>query len=81
MVNELIGEVKRVFQDQESAALGRVWTTYQTVLQENMLAKVDNTFNMPHLHKQPAERRGVPVGSALSVSNETWVAAKTAPVV
>ncbi|CAM9858498.1 unnamed protein product, partial [Ascophyllum nodosum] len=47
-VDELIEEVRRVFAAQESAALGRVWTTYQAVLQEIMLAKGDNTFKLPH---------------------------------
>ncbi|CAN0327201.1 unnamed protein product, partial [Ascophyllum nodosum] len=45
-VDELIEEVKRVFTAQESEALGRVWTTYQSVLEKIMLAKGDNDFKM-----------------------------------
>ena len=76
-VDEVIAEVRRVFEQQEPAVLGRVWTTYQSVLQEIMLAKGDNTFKLPHLHKQTAERRGAPIGMALPVSAEAWAAAHT----
>ncbi|CAM9963095.1 unnamed protein product, partial [Ascophyllum nodosum] len=51
-VDELIEEVGRVFAAQDVAVLGRVWTTYQAVLEQIMLAKGDNTFKLPHLHKQ-----------------------------
>ena len=71
-VDELIEEVRRVFAAQESAALGRVWTTYQAVLQEIKLAKGDNTFKLPHLHKQTAERRGVAIPASMPVSEEAW---------
>ena len=74
-VDELIEEVRRVFAAQESAALGRVWTTYQAVLQEIMLAKGDNTFKLPHLHKQTAERRGVAILASMPVSEKAWLAA------
>ncbi|CAM9148237.1 unnamed protein product, partial [Laminaria digitata] len=56
-VDDLIKEVKRVLSAQDSAVLGRVWTTYQAVLQE-MLAKGDNPFKLRHPHKQTAQRRG-----------------------
>lgn len=77
-VDELVTEVHRIFDEQEPAVLGRVWTTYQAVLQEIMLAKGDNTFKIPHLHKQTAERHGAPIGMALPVSAEAWAAAQTA---
>ena len=76
-VDEVIAEVRRVFEQQEPAILGRVWTTYESVLQEIMLAKGDNAFKLPHLHKQTAERRGAPIGMALPVSAEAWAAAHT----
>ena len=41
-VDELIDEVGRVFAAQDVAVLGRVWTTYQAVLEQIMLAKGDN---------------------------------------
>ena len=69
-VDEVIAEVRRVFEQQEPAVIGMVWTTYQSVLQEIMLAKGDNTFKLHHLHKQTAERRGAPIGMALHVSAE-----------
>ena len=74
-VDELIEEVKRVFTAQESEALGRVWTTYQSVLEKIMLAKGDNDFKMPHLHKKTANRRGAPIPRALPCSEEAWLAA------
>ena len=76
-VDEVIAEVRRVFEQQEPAVLGRVWTTYQSVLQEIMLANGDNTFKLPHLYKQTAERPGAPIGMALPISAEAWAAAHT----
>ena len=74
-MDDIITEVRRVFEQQDPAVLGRVWTTYQAVLQKIMLAKGDNTFKLPHLHKRTAERRGAPIGMALPVSDEAWAAA------
>ena len=51
-VDELVTEVRWIFDAQQPAVLGRVWTTYQAVLQEIMPAKGDNTFKIPHLHKR-----------------------------
>ena len=75
-VDELIVEVKRVFDEQDSATLGRVWTTYQAVLEQIMLAKGDNTFKLPHLHKETRARRGGSIARALPCSNAAWVAAQ-----
>ena len=74
-VDELIAEIRRAFEEQSSATLGRVWTTYQAVLQEIMLAKGDNTFKLPHLHKQTAAHRGAPIPPCMPVSEEAWLAA------
>ena len=69
-MGELIEEVKRVFIAQESEALGRVWTTYQSVLEQIMLAKGDNDLKMPHLHKKTANRRGAPIPRGLRLARE-----------
>ena len=74
-VDELIEEVGRVFAAQDVAVLGRVWTTYQAVLEQIMLAKGDNTFKLPHLHKQTAARRGASIVQALPCSEEAWLKA------
>ena len=74
-VDELIEEVGRVFVAQEAVVLGRIWTTYQAVLEQIMLAKGDNTFKLPHLHKQTADRRGASIARALPCSEEAWLKA------
>ena len=74
-VDELIEEVKRVFDEQEPAALAKVWTTYQAVLERIMLAKGDNTFKLPHLQKATNGRRGATIERALPVSQAAWDAA------
>ena len=76
-VDELIDEVKRAFSEQDSAVLGRVCTNYQAALQEVMLVTGDNTFKLPHLHKQTAQRRGAPIVRAMPCSEEAWLAART----
>ncbi|CAN0455456.1 unnamed protein product, partial [Pylaiella littoralis] len=55
-VDELVTEVERACWAQKPETLGRVWTTLQSVLQEIMLARGDNTFKLPHLRKQTAAR-------------------------
>ena len=75
-IRDSIVEVKRVFDEQDSATLGRVWTTYQAVLEQIMLAKGDNTFKLPHLHKETRARRGGSIARALPCSNAAWVAAQ-----
>ncbi|CAM9375651.1 unnamed protein product [Laminaria digitata] len=74
-VDELIEEVGRVFAAQDAAVLGRVWTTYQAVLEQIMLAKGDNTFKLPRLHKQTAARRGASIVRALPCNEEAWLKA------
>ena len=74
-MDELIEEVKRVFTALESEALGIVWTTDQSALEQIMLAKGDNDFKMPHLHKKTANRRVAPIPRALPCSEESWLAA------
>lgn len=49
---ELNAEIMQLFAVQDSGTLGRVWTAYQAVLQDIMLAKGDNIFKLPHLHKE-----------------------------
>ena len=46
-VDELVTEVRRIFDAQQPAVLGRVWTTYQAVLQEIMLAKGTTPLRFP----------------------------------
>ena len=55
--------------------LGKVWTTYQAVLEQIMLAKGDNTFKLPHLRKATNSRRGWSIVRALPVSQAAWDAA------
>ena len=57
-IGDLIAEVNTAFNAQGPEKLGAVWTTLQTILQEIMLAKGDNTFKLPHLKKATTERRG-----------------------
>ena len=64
-----------MFDEQDSATLGRVWTTYQAVLEQIMLAKGDNTFKLPHLQKATNGRRGATIERALPVSQAAWDAA------
>lgn len=74
-VDELVEEVKRVFAAQDAETLDRVWTTYQSVLEQIMLARGDNTFKTPHLKKQTNARRRTSIARALPVSQEAWDAA------
>ena len=74
-VDELIEEVKRVFDAQEPATLAKVWTTYQAVLEQIMLAKGDKTFKLPHLCKATNSHRGSSIVRALPVSQAAWNAA------
>ena len=73
-VDELIVEVKRVFDAQDSATFGRVWTTYQAVLEQMTISKGDNTLKLPHLHKETSARRGASISRALPCSDEVWIA-------
>lgn len=75
-VDELIVEVKRAFDEQDSDTLGRVWTTYQAVLEQIMLAKGDDTFKLPHLHKETRARCGGSIPRALPCRDAAWVAAQ-----
>lgn len=77
-VDELVAEVERAFWAQKSEVLGRVWTTLQSVLQEIMLAKGDNTFKLPHLRKQTAARRDEALPAGLPCSVEAWEASQAA---
>lgn len=74
-VDELVAEVKRAFNEQAPATLGKVWTTLQAVLQEIMLAKGDNTFKLPHSKKDKAEKA---LSRELPCSPEAWTAAQAA---
>lgn len=77
-VNDLIAEIKRAFAEQESAILGRGWTSLQAISQEMMLAKGDNTFRLSYLKKQTNKRRGTPLPRELPCSPEPWEAAQKA---
>lgn len=77
-VDELVAEVKRAFDAQAPATLGKVWTTLQAVLQEIMLAKGDNTFKLPHLGKDKAASAGTPLPRELPCSPEAWASAQAA---
>lgn len=77
-VDEMIAEVKRAFDAQTPATLGKVWTTLQAVLQEIMLAKGDNTFKLPHLGQDKAARAGTPIPRELPCSPEAWAAGQAA---
>ena len=74
-VDELIEEVKRVFEAQSGDVLAKVWMTYHAVLEQIMLSKGDNAFKLPHLRKATAARRGRPVDRSLRVSAAAWDAA------
>ncbi|CAN0514412.1 unnamed protein product, partial [Ectocarpus sp. 12 AP-2014] len=71
-VDELVAEVQRAFWAQKSETLDRVWTTLQSILQEVMLARGDNTFKLPHLHKQTAACRNEAIPLELPCSQEAW---------
>ena len=79
MVDELVAEVERAFRAQKPETLDRVWTTLQSVLQEIMLARGDNTFRLPHLHKKTAARRNEAIPPELPCSQEAWQASEAAP--
>lgn len=74
--DEVIGEVKRVFDAQDPGTLSRAWTTYQSVLEQIMLVKSDNTFKLPHLHKETASRAGRPIAIAVPCSEGAWLEAQ-----
>eukprot|EP00904_Undaria_pinnatifida_P000538 jgi/Undpi1/10485/HiC_scaffold_29.g12935.m1 len=78
-IDQLVAEVERAFWAQTPATLGNVWTTLQSVLQEVMLARGDNTFKLPHLRKATAARRGTPIPAELPCSHEAWQAAHSIP--
>eukprot|EP00903_Cladosiphon_okamuranus_P013516 g12588.t1 len=78
-VDQLVTEVERAFWAQKSEVLGRVWTTLQNVLQEIMLARGDNTFKLPHVRKQTAERRNEALPAELPCSQEAWVRSQATP--
>ncbi|CAN0029650.1 unnamed protein product [Pylaiella littoralis] len=75
-VDELIAEVKRAFDAQAPATLGKVWTTLEAILQEIMLAKGDNTFKLPRLKKDRATNAGTPIPRELPCSPEAWTSAE-----
>ncbi|CAN0166365.1 unnamed protein product [Laminaria digitata] len=77
-IDDLIAEVKTAFDAQTTEKLGAVWTTLQSILQEIMLAKGDNTFKLPHLKKATTERRGGSIPMELPCSQEAWEAAQSA---
>ena len=76
-IDDLIAEVRTAFGAQTSEKLGAVWTTLQSILQEIMLAKGDNTFKLPHLKKASAVGRGVSIPMELPCSQEAWEAAQS----
>ncbi|CAM9488852.1 unnamed protein product, partial [Ectocarpus sp. 6 AP-2014] len=78
-VDQLVTEVERAFWAQKPETLGRVWTTLQSVLQEIMLARGDNTFKLPHLRKQTATRRNEALPVELPCSQEAWDKSQAAP--
>eukprot|EP00903_Cladosiphon_okamuranus_P017611 g16221.t1 len=78
-VDELVAEEDRAFWAQKPETLDRVWTTLQSVLQEIMLARGDNTFKPPHLRKQTAARRNEALPAELPCSQEAWDKSQAAP--
>ena len=77
-IEELVTEVKRAFNAQKADKLEAVWTTLQAVLEQIMLAKGNNTFKLPHKHKETEARKGRPIGPEMPCSSEAWVAAQDA---
>ena len=67
-MDELIVEVKRAFEEQSPATLGKVWVSLQVILQEIIIAKGDNTFKLPHLKKDKAASSGSPIPREMPLS-------------
>ncbi|CAN0083821.1 unnamed protein product, partial [Pylaiella littoralis] len=78
-IDQRVAEVERAFWAQSSDTLDRVCTTLQSVLQEIMLARGDNTIKLPHLHKLTAARRNEAIPRELPCSQEAWAASQAAP--
>lgn len=77
-MDELIAEVKRAFDAQQLATLGKVWTTLQAILQEIKLARGDNTFNLLPLKKDTAAHARTYLSREFACSPEAWAAAAEA---
>ncbi|CAN0378396.1 unnamed protein product, partial [Pylaiella littoralis] len=67
-IDQLVAEVEWAFWAQTPGTLGSVWTTLQSVLQEVMLARGENTFKIPHLRKATAARRSTSIPPELPCS-------------
>ena len=69
-MDELNAEVKRAFEEQSPATLGKVWVSFQAILQEIIIGKGNNIFKLPHLKKDNAASSGSPIPKEMPLSPE-----------
>lgn len=77
-IDELIAAVNDAFDCDPPETLGKVWTTLQAVLQEIMLCKADNKYELPQLRKDTLATRGERHPRELPCSEEAWEVAQDA---
>lgn len=70
MIDDLIAQPKTAIDAQTSQKLRAVWTTLQSILQDIMLSKGDNTFILPRLKKATTVRRNGSILTELPCSQD-----------